>query len=88
MSGGALVHVAQCKSVESAGQCGAAAVAQHTHERPMALAHGGAPYLDCLGEEEQRNHDLALNGIFLETIDTVASTANTAVYAVLSDSFH
>ena len=45
-------------------------------------------YLDCLGEEEQRNHDLALNGIFLETIDTVASTANTAVYAVLLDSFH
>ena len=48
----------------------------------------GAPYLDCLGEEEQRNHDLALNGIFLETIDAVASTANTAVYAVLADSFH
>ena len=54
----------------------------------MALAHGGAPYLDCLGEEE-RNHDLALNGIFLETIDnTVASTANTAVYTLLLDSFH
>ena len=30
-------------------------------------------YLDCLGEEEQRNHDLALNGIFLETIDTYGS---------------
>ena len=45
-------------------------------------------YLECLGEEEQRNHDLALNGIFLETIDTVASTATTAVYAVLLDSFH
>ena len=45
-------------------------------------------YLDCLGEEEQRNHDLALNGIFLETIDAVASTANAAVYAVQIDSFH